>query len=209
MFVLQDASGLRIVQQKFGWILQKYTRHDLTYWKYNTRRFTAYYYFETLLKTYSQAFKQAKKAHTPNHTITRHNQFAMCKQCYPNTRDWHGCQQQLRWDTLINKCVLKRLLINAVCDQRERERIQSRSKSEHKREGERWERTGGFLLCWLWPSPPWADYRAERLNRGGENVIRHCCRRQQHKQERWIWNGSAQVINEDTTRLNVSHNAVR
>lgn len=29
--VSQDASGLRIVQQKFGWILRKHTGHDLTY----------------------------------------------------------------------------------------------------------------------------------------------------------------------------------
>ena len=42
----------------------------------------------------------------------------------------------------------------------------------------------GFLLHWLWPSPPWADYRAKQLNHQGENVIRHCRRRRQHKKEK-------------------------
>ncbi len=117
---LQDASGLRIV-----WVDPEKIQKDMNLHTENIiltdlqPTITSKCFWKHIHKLSS---KQRKHTHTPNHTITRHNQFSMCKQCYPNTRGWYICQQQPQCETIINKCVLKRLLINAECDQRERER---------------------------------------------------------------------------------------
>lgn len=76
-------------------------------------------------------------------------------------------------------------------------------------ERQRWERTGGFLLCWLWPSPPWADYRA----RATQSLKRQ--RNQTLSQEMTAQTGKAEsgisllrLQTKVNKQFNVSHNVV-
>lgn len=71
--------------KKIGWIPKKNIQDMIVHTEnIILTRFTAYHYFKKASENTFKSFQARNEStHTPNHTITRHHQFAECKQCYP------------------------------------------------------------------------------------------------------------------------------
>lgn len=141
-------------------VLSPYTGHEPTFWKYITNTlFRVIGVCESVLIHKLSSFEET------THTHTRHNQFSMCKQCNSAVK---GTSAATVWCSPF--CVKSFLSI-------ERPWWTNTARTvRRKREA--------FCSVELWPSPPRASYRADRLDHRRDDIIRSYHRRRWHKEER-------------------------